>query len=71
MVTLLAMVVMRIPTVALIRGLGSPTAEIHSDLMKPATSAGNLVKCALTLFLRMSPDKDLVASSSEVIFVRT
>ena len=56
---LLAIVVIRIPTVALISGLVSPTADKHSDLMNKATSGGNLVKCALTLFFRINPDNDL------------
>ena len=107
-------VTVRLLTVALMRGDGSPTAERHSALMKTVTSGGNLLKCAckktlvillsivknqerikrgskedqerikrgsredqkdqkptLTLFLRMSPLRDLVASSSTVIFVKT
>ena len=55
----------------LIRGDGSPTADKHSDLIKRDTSLGNLVKWAFTLFFRISPDSDLVASSSPVILVRT
>ena len=49
------MVVMRIPTVALMSGEGSPTAPRHSLLMKVVTSLGSAPKCAFTLFLRMRP----------------
>ena len=55
----------------LMRGEGSPTADRHSDLMNSATSLGNFVKCAFTLFFRISPESDLVASSWPVILVRT
>ena len=58
-------------TVALIKGEGSPTAERHSALMKTATSVGNLLKWAFTLFLRIRPLRERVASSWSVILVRT
>lgn len=60
-----AMVVIRMPTVARIRGEGSPTAFKHSCLMNSLTSGKNLWKCALTLFLRIRPLRDRVGSSEE------
>ena len=68
---LLAIVVIKIPTVALISGEGSPTAFKHSALINVATSGGNWLKCALTLFFRIRPASDLVASSSVLSSVRT
>ena len=68
---LLAIVVIKIPTVALINGEGSPTALRHSDLMNVATSVGNWLKWALTLFLRIRPANDRVASSSLRSSVKT
>ena len=56
-------VVMRIPTVARIKGDGSPMAERHSFRMKSATGVGNLWKWALTLFFNINPLSDLVGSS--------
>jgi len=61
-----AIVVMRIPTVALIKGDGSPTAERHSCLMNSVTTGRNLWKCAFTLFFSIRPLKDLVGSSVTV-----
>ena len=56
-------VVIRMPTVARIRGEGSPIAERHSLRMKSATVAGNLWKWARTLFFNIKPLRDLVGSS--------
>ena len=53
--------------VALIRGLGSPTASKHSDLMKLITSGGRLFMCALTLFFRIKPDRDLNKKISQAV----
>lgn len=55
---------MRIPTVARIRGDGSPIADRHSLRMKSATGAGNLWKWARTLFFKINPLSDLVGSST-------
>ena len=70
-VPLLAMVVIRMPMVALIKGEGSPTAWRHPSLRWIDTSGGNWWKCALTLFLRMRPDKARVASDSLLSLVST
>lgn len=57
------MVVIKIPTVALMSGDGSPTAERHSCLMNSVTSGWNLWKRLLTLFFNIRPLRDLVGSS--------
>ena len=64
---LVAIVVIRIPIVALIRGLGSPTASKHSDLMKLITSGGRLFMCAFTLFFRIKPDRDLNTKINQAV----
>ena len=51
------------PTVARINEEGSPIAVRHSCFINVFTSSGKLEKCAFTLFLSISPDKDLVGSS--------
>ena len=57
-------VVIRIPTVARIKGDGSPMAARHSFRIKSATGDGNLWKWALTLFFNIKPLSDLVGSST-------
>ncbi len=66
----MAMVTMRMPMVARMRGLGSPTASRHSLLMNCVTSAGKLPRCAFTLFFRIRPDSDLKMGENKHVISR-
>lgn len=67
---LLAMLVMRMPTVALISGDGSPSANRHSLLMYSSMSGWRFVACRM-LFFRIRPLSERVGSSCVVNFVST